>query len=412
MKQGLFTSDLTINGDTLNPKIQGNLDFTGIDVPVVAASVKDVSLKFKPDNINIKAKGAVLDNAISLNADVINKLTPPYTCDNFYLKFKNLDMNAIKDAMQNYETTMYKQNLSVEENTKSFDPSLVTIKNGKIKADKIKLKELTAKEFVSHFSLNKDMRVKIRDYSLKLADGVVSGDAVYNLKNNHLDLNTKINNFNAQIFSESLFDMKSQVYGILNGNMKFSCTGKNDTECIKTLAGQGEFNIKDGRMPKLGSLEYLLKATNIVTSGITRISINNIIDLITPLKTGEFKSINGSYIINNGIVKDIEIFSHGNDLNLYLTGSYDIESYVAKMEVYGTLSSNITSVFGKLKNLSLNTFLNTIPILNNTEYSPAVQEKIKKIPANDTYSVSRIFAAIIDGDINGLNYVKSFKWVK
>jgi hypothetical protein len=206
--------------------------------------------------------------------------------------------------------------------------------------------------------------------------------------------------------------MKSQFSGTLNGTMTIKCNGTSDTECLKTLSGNGEFDITNGRMPKLGSLEYLLKATNIVTSGITRISINNIIDLITPLKTGEFRSINGHYNIDKGLVKDIEIFSHGKDLNLYLSGTYDIESYIANMEVYGTLSNNLTSVFGKLKNFSLNTLLNTIPFLNNTEYSPEVSAKIERIPKDENASISRIFAAVIDGDINGFNYVKSFKWVK
>ena len=97
---------------------------------------------------------------------------------------------------------------------------------------------------------------------------------------------------------------------------------------------------------------------------------------------------------------------------MYLSGSYNISDYNANMEIYGTLSSDITSVFGKLKNLSLNTLLNTIPFLNNGEYSPEVRAKIEKIPSDTKSSVSRIFAVVIDGDINGLNYVKSFKWVK
>ena len=412
IKQGVFTSDLIINGDEANPKITGTLDVTSIDVPVVDAAVKDVSLNFRPDIINIKARSTVLENQILLNAIMKNKLVPPYTFNELNLDFDNLDLNVITDAVQQYETTLYKQNLGVDENKKSFDPTQVIIKNGTIKASKIKIKELTAKKFISHFTVDKDKIAKVKDYSLKLADGTVSGDASFNLDNNKLELNTNIQNFNAQTFSEALLNMKSQFSGTLNGTMTIKCSGTSDTECLKTLSGNGEFDITNGRMPKLGSLEYLLKATNIVTSGITRISINNIIDLITPLKTGEFRSINGHYNIDKGLVKDIEIFSHGKDLNLYLSGTYDIESYIANMEVYGTLSNNLTSVFGKLKNFSLNTLLNTIPFLNNTEYSPEVSAKIEKIPKDEDASISRIFAAVIDGDINGFNYVKSFKWVK
>ena len=111
-------------------------------------------------------------------------------------------------------------------------------------------------------------------------------------------------------------------------------------------------------------------------------------------------------------MKNLEVFSKGKDLNLYLTGSYNIENYIANMEVYGTLSSNVTSVFSKIKNLSLNTLLNTIPLLNKSELSEEMAEKIKKIPTDEHSNVARIFAVDINGDINGINYVKSFKWVK
>ena len=156
-----------------------------------------------------------------------------------------------------------------------------------------------------------------------------------------------------------------------------------------------------------------MKAANLAKGGITGLSINGIIDLITPSKTGEFESISGSYIVDEGIARDINIYSKGKDLNLYLTGSYNIVNSIANMKVYGTLSNNITNVFGRLKNASLNTLLNTIPLLNKNELSPELEAEIRKIP---NYTVNnnlfRIFAVDIDGNINGINYVKSFKWVK
>ena len=412
MKQGVFTSDLTINGTSLSPKITGPFSITSIDVPMLNANVKDLNLDFKPNNINIKAKSSLMENEILVQADMQNKLSSPYIVNNINIDVDKLDVNEILKLLQNYDTNLYKQNYGMQENNKNLEASQVILKSGTIKANKIKIQDLEATDFVSHFSINKDMLAIVKDYTFKLAAGTVDGDATYNLKDYKLNFDTHIKNFNAQSISESLFNLKSQFFGTLNGDMSISCTGKAPEDCIKTLAGNGNFVINDGRMPKLGSLEYLLKATNIVTSGITRISINNIIDLITPLKTGQFQSITGNFKLNNGKVEDIEVFSKGKDLNLYLTGTYDIETYVAKMEVYGTLSANLTSVFGKLKNLSLNTLLNTIPFLNNNEYSPEITAKIEKIPKDEKFSVSRIFAAIIDGDINGMSYVKSFKWVK
>ncbi len=412
MKQGLFTSNLLINGDMFSPKILGTLDVTGIDVPVVDTIVKDIGLNFKSDNVYIKAKGSVLDNSVLLDAVMQNKLTEPYVFNDINLYFENLDLNKIAEAMQDYDATLYKQNLGVDENAKTINPGNIIVKKSEITADKIKIRELDASDFKAGLTIDKNRHAVVKNYSFALADGNVHGDLDFNLSDNSANLNANIENSNAQTITESLFNLKGQFYGIVNGDVHLHCSGKNQDKCLETLSGSGDFVITNGRMPKLGSLEYLLKAGNLVSSGVTGISINGIIDLITPLKMGEFKSIMGHYVIDNGIVKNLEVFSKGSDLNLYLTGSYNIENFFANMEVYGTLSSNITSVFGRLKNLSLNTLLNTIPFLNNSERSPEIEEKISKIPNDEHTSISRIFAADIDGDISGLNYVKSFKWVK
>ena len=165
-------------------------------------------------------------------------------------------------------------------------------------------------------------------------------------------------------------------------------------------------------MPKLGSLEYLLKAGNLLRGGITGLSINSIVDLITPLKTGEFESISGNLHISDGIVQNVNIYSNGKDLNMYLKGSYNISNALADMTVFGTLSNNLTSVFGKVKNASLNSLLNTIPFMNKNELNPITMAEINKIPNIDTHNIYRIFTAEIFGDINGSNYVRSFKWIK
>ena len=213
--------------------------------------------------------------------------------------------------------------------------------------------------------------------------------------------------------SEALFDLKGQVYGLVNGDFTLSCKGDTQDECFKTLGGNGTFKIADGRMPKLGSLEYLLKAGNLFKGGIAGLSINSIIDLVTPLKTGNFESISGDMHLANGIADSINIYSSGNDLNMYMTGSYNVVTSVADMQILGSLSKNITTVFGKIKNASLNTLFNTIPGVNDQTEKLLMQEDISKIPnIKDATNIYRIFAVEINGDINGDKYVKSFKWVK
>ena len=85
--------------------------------------------------------------------------------------------------------------------------------------------------------------------------------------------------------------MNNQIYGDLTGDIDLTCNGIDFSHCMETLSGNALFNVKDGKMPKLGSLEYLLKAGNLVKGGLTGISINSVIDLLAPSKTGDFSDI-------------------------------------------------------------------------------------------------------------------------
>lgn len=410
MKQGVFNSDLVMNGTSLNPKILGKLEITSIDIPFFNSAIKDINLDFKPDKIYVLSKGKVADNDVDFEASLKNNFTPPYIIDNLQLKMTDLDINKIDDIIRDIEADSART-LNVKQDTNiPFDISQLIIKNAEIKADKIHVRNIDATNFSAKLKLTQ--KAYVDEFKFNIAQGLVLGSLQYDFLKDYIKLSINLNDANAAIMSEALFDLKGQVYGLVDGNFELACSGMANDKCFKTLSGEGNFRIADGRMPKLGSLEYLLKAGNLIKSGFTGLSINSLVDLITPLKTGEFESISGDIKISNGTADKINIYSKGKDLNMYMTGSYNIVSSVADMKIFGSLSKNITTVFGKIKNASLNTLFNTIPGINDST-ELLLQENIGKIPnINDVTDIYRIFTAEINGDINGTNYVKSFKWVK
>lgn len=415
MKQGIFTSDIILNGTSLNPKIKGKLDVTSIDIPFLDSTIRDVNLDFKNDKIFVKSKGTILTNDINLSGVIRNKLTPPYIIENATLKLPDLNMNKITDTIRDMEAEATRNNLHTDTNTsnQNFDISQVIIRKAEIEADKVKIRNINADNFVATLKLNKNGLLDINNFKFEIAQGAVFGQFKHNLKNHHTNLDITLDRANAAIMSEALFDLKGQIYGNVNGHFALNCNGDTQDACFKTLSGHGDFKVAEGRMPKLGSLEYLLKAGNLLKGGFTGLSINSLIDLVTPLKTGNFESISGNMHIENGIVNRINVYSNGNDLNMYMTGSYNIITSVADMNIYGSLTKNITTVFGKIKNASLNTLFNTIPGINDSTEKLLLQEDISKIPnIKNATNIYRIFFVDINGDINGENYVKSFKWVK
>ena len=68
-------------------------------------------------------------------------------------------------------------------------------------------------------------------------------------------------------------------------------------------------------------------------------------------------------------------------------------------------------MFGPIGNLSLNTLFNAIPGVDLSK-DTILLESINKIPGIELSSKDyRKFIAEIKGNINGEDYVKSFKWV-
>ena len=133
--------------------------------------------------------------------------------------------------------------------------------------------------------------------------------------------------------------------------------------------------------------------------------------MLAPSKTGDFEDIFGSLRIIDGIANNIEISTKGKDLNLFVTGTYNFATSIADMEVLGLLSRKISNILGPIGNMSINTLFNIIPGVDLSKDSPILM-RINKIPGVELSDKEfRKFIAEIKGNINGDDYVSSFKWI-
>ena len=299
-------------------------------------------------------------------------------------------------------------------NIKNLDLSGLSIKNGTLDIRKMTIKSLVSNNFRTNFSINENGVFLAENTTVEVGDGNITGNISFDMISNKLKGDFELSNVDANYVAETLFDGKNQIYGNANGKIMLETKGLKSEEMIKNLSGLVYFDISDGRMPKLGSLEYLLRASNIVKSGITGFTLNSVLELLNLVKTGYFSNINGGCEIENGVAKNIEIYSKGENLSLYIHGNYDISKTEAQMEILGKLSKKISTIFGTFGNTSLNTFFRLIPGISMLDYSRKnfIQD-VEKIPSftNGTYE-ARTFQAIIDGNINESGYVQSFKWVE
>ena len=415
MKHGTFNCSLFYknNPETKVPKVFGNIDFNNVDIPLYDTLIKDISINSNKDLINLDVKGTIFGSDFNISSDVANKLVYPINVEKLDISSKVFNIDKLIDTLNKMSIDSY-QNKTKTTVSNAFTVSDLLIKEGSIKADNVSYKSLPANNLRANFSLDKHSIMHIKDINFDVAGGKLNGDSEYDFINNQAEATLIAKDADANDLADALFDMKNQIYGKMNGQLYLHTKGKSQDDRLNNLSGLAYFSIENGKMPKLGSLEYLLRASNLVKSGVTGLTINSIIDIVNPIKTGHFSSINGSFNIDNGVAKNIEIYSKGENLSIYVNGSYDLVNTNADMRVLGRLSKKIPTLLGPIGDTSINSLFNIIPGISLSDQDRAkFMKDIMKIPgldfSNDDY---RVFQAKIDGNINGDKYVTSFKWVE
>jgi len=416
LKNGLFNCDITANGKASSPVLEGFFELNSANLPVFDAIINNISATFNKNTIYTNMTGKLSGTDFTLNAESINSIVLP-------LRIKKIDFHSREIGIDNLlnllgelskrQTHPVAANITIDDFF-TLSPKNIIIENGTFKADKITYGDFLATNLSANYSQNDKGILNLNDISLNVADGKMSGNAFYDFKNTHAKLDMVVKNVDANKISKSLIGVKDQIFGVLNGNLSISGAHLDTPEGLKTLSGSANFAIENGRLPKLGSLEYLLKASNLIKSGIFGLTLNNIIEVLIPYKTGEFSSISGIASINKGNIENIEIFSKGKDLSIYVHGMYDLVNNHADLEVLGRLSRKIVNILGPVGNASINSLLNLMSGMRLDNASKnVILVNINKIPGIEiTDNDYRIFAAEIEGDLNGDDYVREFKWVE
>lgn len=411
LKHGTFNCDLKYEYNKINKtaKLLGKADCRNIDIPLFDTLIKNIRVTADKDIINLAIFGFMSDAKVNIKSSIKNNFKSKPQIESLNIYADQIDINKLFDNLSKTHNAMNTNN-----KIKNIDLAGLSISNGHLEIEELLVKSLAAKNFISDFYIDKNGIFTANNMTINIGEGNMIGTLSYNLNDTTLIGDFELNDVDSNYIAETLFDGENQIYGNANGKLYLKTKGLTDEEKIKNISGYIFFDISDGRMPKLGSLEYLLRASNILKSGITGFTINSILELLNLVKTGYFSNINGNCIIENGQAKDIEIFSKGENLSLYIHGTYDITQTHANFEILGKLSKRISTIFGTIGNTSLNTFFKLIPGISLFDFSRKdfIQD-VEKIPSftNGDYE-SRIFQAIIDGNINDSDYVQSFKWVQ
>lgn len=406
---GIFKADLKLNGYVVTPQIFGSAAFQDVRIPDYQSYIKQVNLNFAGDSTKIDISGVNIgESLMNITASMDSKLESPVLIKNLQINSPILNINQLAQIFPRNSGSEH-QNL----------PPFI-IAEGSVNAGQMVVRNLITTNVKASFNFTPDWLLSVPSFSLVATNGVGQGSVLYNLKTTELSSKFKIRGMEANAVATTILTLPNEVYGTVDSDIQFSTRGRNQQELIANSNGFAEFMVNKGHFTRLGSLEYLLRAVNVLHSGVGGFNLNNIIDLISPQKTGHFERLQGSVYARNGVLYTDDITTSGKNLSLFISGKLDMLTNKADIQVLGRLSKKVSGMLGPVGSISINQFIDYIPGLG---FLPATPDRkgvidlipgLSKIPGleladNDKY---RRFAVQIDGNLYDQNSVRSFRWIE
>ncbi len=411
LKQGQFSCDLVLNGNYDNLKILGDIDFSDINIPLYGSKIQDAQFNFKNNLIQANLSGKMFESDVKTTAEIVNDLKFPIVIKNIDIQSVKSDIGKIIDELSLIGTSQRQGSVITTKDQIIFGPNDVVVENGSVSASEVNLYDISTKNFSSRFKHLLNEPFKFYDTIFDIAGGKIISDGTFDFQTTKLTLNSQIKDCEASVLSQNFFGISNQIFGKTNGEMHLTGSKLNTPTGLKTVGANATFNIENGKMPKLGSLEYLIRAGNVYKSGILGLTINNIIEVLVPYKTGDFARIKGSMLVQDGIIENLEIKSKGENLSLFINGKYDLTSDTADIKIFGRLSKKVSNLLGPIGNASFNSIFDIFGKKNSINENELIQN-MNRIPLIEISQEDyRIFMVKIVGDLNKEGYVKTFNWL-
>lgn len=402
--------DLNINGASNNPDIKGYLTLPSISLPTLKTNLKDLILQFNNNSIVLNCPLLKIDNSImSFNSVIDKNFSKGVVIKNIDFGADFLDLDSLGAAMAN---------LPQNANGPGTDLGVIIV-NGKGNIQKVKTGGLVATNATSNFTLYKNI-LKMGNVQANAYFGKIAGIITYDLIYGKVGLDIQGRMLSAEPTLKALAGLPQAPSGKLDFDSDITMVGYTPEQLIQSLKGNTKFIISNGKMGKLGQLEHLLYAQNILSNNFFRATLNVIAKALTVKNTGSFKYIKGEMTFNQGWANLAYIKTSGPSMSMYITGRFNLLNNSANLIVLGRLSDEIVKVMGPIGELSMDKMLSFIPklgqitsVLINQMTTDPEYENTSLIPplSPETSLPTKDFKVVINGGIDSQSSVKSFKWL-
>lgn len=403
-----------INGESY-PYLNGNLSMDGVFIPSQRVFVKHGEMTTSDGLLNLAAQGGYRRSKFDFTGNLLNQIKFPIVVKHTNLTIDNIDVERfIASANNQNSEAITSEKFDVrpsgeakdnDDNTPTFDIGNFVVEDCVLHIKEGKYKDINFEDVKATLSLDKNSVLNMYSNRFAIAEGHSSAKVNCDLKKHKYNLKLGILDVNSDIIAATLLTLPREISGKASGLIELN------TDDSMKLNGSVKFLIKDGTIQKVGLVEYILKFAALFRNPLVMISPSTFSDLVN-IPEGNFDKITGTLSIKDNVVERMMIKSSAPQLSSFIVGRYDIENSDAALRIYTKFSNKNKGFAGFMRNISLNSLANRIPLSsrNDRNYYSAEISQLPPIDANE--KDCQIFLTKVDGDVEHNNFISSLKKIK
>lgn len=403
-----------INGESY-PYLNGNLSMDGVFIPSQRVYVKHGEMITADGMLNLSAQGGYRRSKFDFSGSLLNQIKFPIVVKHTNLTIDDVDVEKfIASANNQSSEAITSEKFDVkpsgeakdnDDNTPTFDIGNFIVEDCVLHIKEGKYKDIKFDDVKATLSLDKNSVLNMYSNRFAIAEGHSSAKVNCDLKKHKYSLRLGILDVNSDIIATTLLTLPREISGKASGLIELN------TDDSMKLNGSVKFLIKNGTIQKIGLVEYILKFAALFRNPLVMISPSTFSDLVN-IPDGNFDKIIGTLSIRDNVVERMMIKSSAPQLSSFIVGRYDIEKSDAALRIYTKFSNRNKGFAGFMRNISLNSLANRIPLSsrNDSNYYSAEISQLPPIDAEE--KDCQIFLTKVDGDVEHNNFISSLKKIK
>lgn len=420
-RKGKIAGNLELFANSKTPYIKADMSMDKVAIPAQRLFIRNAKFAASGNRITLNSSGKFKRSDYSLSGSMVNEIKLPIVIKGVDLTVDNLDIERFINSLNqqnkldnkdvhNVEKLIVADNNNLDENKNIdaapvFDTGLLIVENCVFNLLKAKYKDIDVSDLKATLTLDKDGILKISSNRFNIAQGISSCKIVCDLIKHKYDLLLGVKDINSDIMATSTLGLSREISGKASGIIHFQ------TDDSLALNGKMKFSIKNGTIGKIGLIEYVLKFAALFRNPLAMISPSTFFDILN-IPEGNFDKIEGDLELKNNVIEKIVIKSMSPQLSSLIVGRFDLITRDATLRIYTKFSNQHKGFGGFLRNISLNSLANKVP-LNSRNDSSYYAAELKFLPPIDADEKDcQVFLTKVDGDVEHNNFISSLKKIK